>query len=75
MKVSVKSFMELLDTGRVREKEVILEDEATAGALMEAMGLERDAEVIILVNQRPSAPETVLKEGDRVVIMPPVSAA
>ena len=75
MKVLVRSFASVVTTGRVTEKELELPLGATATEVMRALGIGADEEMIVLINQRPSAPESRLAEGDRVTIMPPVSAA
>ena len=75
MKVFVRSFAAVVKTGQVLEREQELPAAATAADLMRALGIGADEDMIVLVNQRPSAPEVRLADGDRVTLMPPVSAA
>ena len=75
MRVSVKSFASVIDSGRITRRELDLAEGARARDAMAAMGIPPEAEMIVLVNQRPLTPEAVLAEGDAVVLMPPVSAA
>jgi len=75
MRVSVKSFASVIESGRITRRELELPEGARAKDAMAAMGIPPDAEMIVLVNQRPLNLEKALAEGDLVVFMPPVSAA
>lgn len=75
MKITVKSFASLITTGLVTHKNLELPRTATAGDVMRAMGVSLDDEMIVLVNQKPSPPSAPLSDGDKVTLMPPVSAA
>jgi molybdopterin converting factor small subunit len=75
MKVLVKSFASVTTTGRITESTLDLSEPATAVDVMRSLGIPADAEMIVLINQRPSLPESPLADGDRVTLMPPVSAA
>ena len=41
--------------------------------ILEILGMPPDVEKVMLVNGRPAEPDSVLNEGDRVVIFPPVA--
>lgn len=41
--------------------------------IVRALGIPEDEPVVMLVNGRPGAPDTVLQEKDRVVLFPPVA--
>lgn len=41
--------------------------------VLESLGVPREVERVILVNGRPVTSDSVLKEGDRVVLFPPVA--
>lgn len=43
------------------------------GRVLEAIGIPADVERVILVNGRPATADSVLEEGDRVVLYPPVA--
>jgi len=75
MKIAVKSFMALIRTGKLLETEMLLAPGDTLATVMERLHIDDQEEVILLVNQCPSERERSLKDGDKVVIMPPVSAA
>jgi molybdopterin converting factor small subunit len=75
MRVHIKSFASVVTTGRITERVVDLPEGATCMDVMRALGIASDAEMIFLVNQRPTAPESRLTDGDNVTLMPPVSAA
>jgi molybdopterin converting factor small subunit len=75
MKIFVKSFASLITTGRITEKTMELPRATPAGEVLRLLGVGEDEEMIVLVNQRPSPHSTALADGDRVTLMPPVSAA
>lgn len=41
--------------------------------LLEILGIPADAEKVILVNGRPAEQGSILKDGDKVVLFPPVA--
>jgi molybdopterin converting factor small subunit len=43
------------------------------GRLMELLGMPPDVEKVMLINGRPANPDTILNEGDNVVLFPPVA--
>lgn len=75
MRVFVKSFASVITTGKITERTLELPVGATAVDAMIALGISSDDEMIVLINQRPLALESTLSENDKVVLMPPVSAA
>lgn len=75
MKVKVKSFATVVTVGRITEKTLDLPEGSIAEDAMRALGIADDAEMIVLVNGRPCVPQANLAEGDKVTLMPPVSAA
>ena len=75
MRVSVKSFASVIVSGRITERILELPAGATALDAMVAMGISAEAEMMVLINQRPLGLETPLADGDAVVLMPPVSGA
>lgn len=76
MKIKAKSYFSVLRGGsRPVEKFIELPEGATAGDALKKLGVKDDAELMILVNERPSNENAVLTDGDVFMIMPPVSAA
>jgi len=75
MRIAVKSFMALIHTGKLLETELLLAPGDTLATVMDRLRIDAQEEVILLVNQCPSERNRPLKDGDKVVIMPPVSAA
>ena len=75
MKVFVRSFASVITTGKITDRVLELPAGATAVDAMKAFGIPSDAEMIILINQRPLSCEALLSDEDKVVLMPPVSAA
>ncbi|MEW5721689.1 MAG: hypothetical protein AB1896_01175 [Thermodesulfobacteriota bacterium] len=58
--------------GRGDPLRVRLEAGASLGRLQEVLGLPTDLPVVALVNGRRGLPESVLGDGDQVVMFPPV---
>ncbi len=52
---------------------VELVEGTTLNGLLQALRVPQDQEVVVLVNGRPAKPDSVLREGDRVVMFPPVT--
>jgi len=75
MRITVKSFMALVHTGKLLETELLLAQGDALSTVMDRLRIDEQAEVILLVNQCPSERTRLLKDGDKVVIMPPVSGA
>ncbi len=75
MKVFVRSFASVITSGKITDRVLELPAGATAVDAMKALGIPVDAEMIVLINQRPLSPGALLSDDDKVVLMPPVSAA
>lgn len=75
MQVQVKSFAALITKGKIETKTLTLPAEAKAADAMRMMGINPDDEIMVLINQRPSMPDSPVSDGDKVTLMPPVSAA
>jgi molybdopterin converting factor small subunit len=75
MQVQVKSFAALITKGKIENKNLNLPPESKAADVMRMMGIDPDDEIMVLINQRPSMPDSPVSEGDKVTLMPPVSAA
>lgn len=41
--------------------------------LLEFLRIPQHQEIVVLINGRPAQPDSVLREGDRVVMFPPVT--
>jgi molybdopterin converting factor small subunit len=75
MQVQVKSFAALITKGKVEHKTLNMDDKATAADVMRKLGIDPDDEIMVLINQCPSMPESTVSDGDKITLMPPVSAA
>jgi len=75
MQVQVKSFAALITKGKVEHKTLSMHEQATAADVMRKLGIDPDGEIMVLINQRPSMPDSTVSDGDKVTLMPPVSAA
>jgi sulfur-carrier protein len=75
MKVEVQLFATLRKYGPSREGPltVDLSEGDAVVKMLEALGIPPDVEKVILINGRPAEPDTVLREGDKVVLFPPVT--
>ena len=74
MKVTVRLFAtlkELLPEGQ-KKMEVEIEDGTTVRELAQEVDIADDAELIIKINGRRGSEDTILKDGDRVGLFPPV---
>lgn len=76
MRIRVKFFSLLRDATGVKEATVELRDGADVSELLDYLyakwpKLREEDDIIVLVNGKPSS--TVLKEGDEVALIPPVS--
>ncbi|MCK8826774.1 RnfH family protein [Natroniella acetigena] len=74
MKVTVRLFATLKDFFPKNQKKVLVELEAgsTVNEVVEYFGIPQTTPLIIKVNGRSGSKSTVLKDGDRVGIFPPV---
>ena len=59
--------------GREGPFPVELGEEASVSNVLEHLGIPSDIARVILVNGRPAGPEVPLREGDRLVMFPPVA--
>jgi molybdopterin converting factor small subunit len=75
MRVFARSFTTVLTTGKITDKVLELPVGATAYDVMKSFGIGGDTEMMVLINQCPLHPDTVLSPDDKVVLMPPVSGA
>lgn len=75
MKISTRSFLSVLTSGRITKRIIDLPEGATTGQALELMGIGPDEELIILVNKGITNENKILSDGDVVTVMPPVSAA
>ena len=75
MKIYLKTFFTVLSGGRPAEKILDIPEGATAESLLNSLGIKENVELMILINERPSNEKTPLSDGDKVTLMPPVSAA
>ena len=75
MKIHVKSFFSVLTRGCTTEQILSLPEGSTAVEALKVLAIGPDDDVMILINGKPSNEMTVLSDGDRFTIMPPVSAA
>jgi sulfur-carrier protein len=75
MKVEVQLFATLRKYGPSCEGPlaVDLSEGDAVVKMLEALRIPHDVEKVILVNGRPAEPDTVLREGDKVVLFPPVT--
>lgn len=79
MKVKIKFFAGCQDIAGKRESEVELKEETNAKMLLEKLikdypGLEKMAKNILLsINMEYASSDTILKDGDEVALIPPVS--
>ncbi|MFO7818649.1 MAG: MoaD/ThiS family protein [Halanaerobacter sp.] len=74
MTVTVRLFAtlkELLPEGR-KKMEVDLEEDTTVRELAQEIDIADDEELIIKINGRRGSEDTILKDGDRVGLFPPV---
>jgi sulfur-carrier protein len=75
MKVDVRLFSILRRYGPPDGSPAVL-DLGAAACLEDALihlGIPDDVEMVIVINGRPGQRETPLKEGDRIVLFPPVA--
>ena len=75
MKIKAKSFFPVLRGGRPAEKSIELPEGSIAQDALDELGVGKDVEFMILINERPSNENAPLSDGDIFTIMPPVSAA
>src|SRR5579884_534984 len=74
MTVRVRLFAGLRERAGASEVEVELSDEARVADLLEALRtVTGDARVVVAVNQEYAAPETLVRPGDELALIPPVS--
>jgi molybdopterin synthase sulfur carrier subunit len=75
MKVEVRLYATLRKYGPVHEGPFVMDliEGERLGRLMELVGMPPDVEKVILVNGRPGEQDSILKDGDLVVIFPPVA--
>ena len=75
MKVEVRLYATLRKYGPVHEGPLMMDliQGDRLARLMELLGMPPDVEKVILVNGRPGEPNSILNEGDLVVIFPPVA--
>lgn len=75
MKIEVRLYATLRTYGPSGETVSILDvpEKGTVHELLDRLGIPDDVERIILLNGRPAAEDSTLKEGDRVVLFPPAA--
>lgn len=71
IKVTVKLFA-TLQVGRFEIKEDQFEDGTTVKEIMGRYGLSQTQVLLVLVNGRHAALETVISDGDTVALFPPI---
>ncbi|MCL2655287.1 MAG: MoaD/ThiS family protein [Coriobacteriia bacterium] len=59
--------------GRGKELEVAWHEGLTAGEIIDDLGIERERVAILLINGRHQTPETVLEDGQKLFLFPPVA--
>jgi len=59
-------------TGRGKELEVEWHEGLTAGEIIDDLGIKREDVSILLINGRHQTPETVLLDGQKLLLFPPV---
>lgn len=60
-------------TGRAKELEVEWHEGLTAGEIIDGLGIRRQDVQILLINGRHQTPETVMEEGQKLLLFPPVA--
>ncbi len=75
MKAEVQLYATLRKFGPPQEGPfvVVLNDGERVAGLLEVLKIPPDVERVILLNGRPAEMDTVLNEGDRIVLFPPVA--
>ena len=75
MKVTVQLYATLRKYGPPQEGAfpVDLVEGDRVARVLEILGISTDVEKVILVNGRPAEQDSVLGEGDKVVLFPPVA--
>ncbi len=59
--------------GRGKEVEVAWHEGLTAGEVIDGLGIARESVQILLINGRHKKPETVLEDGQKLFLFPPVA--
>ncbi len=71
MRVTVRLYANLRE-GHKPEEEVETPPGATVAALMGMLGVPESAVTLVFVNGVHASPDSVLRQGDRVALFPPV---
>jgi sulfur-carrier protein len=75
MKVEVQLYATLRKYGPSREGPLIMDLSEGEGVarVLEVLGVPLHVEKVILINGRPAEPDSLLRDGDKVVLFPPVA--
>jgi sulfur-carrier protein len=75
MRVEVQLYATLRKYGPSRDGPLIMDlaEGDCVARMLEVLGVPPDVEKVILINGRPAGPDSVLRDGDKVVLFPPVA--